>query len=121
MEILGNYNLNVTYLPDWELVQADALSRIYIQNSKSEGELDPDWPIIYAHGEKGIYPSNLSPKTLETVIANKQLFRVDNGNILRKVDNNVWVTYISTSQRIETILRYHRDLGHTRFIISYFS
>ena len=56
MELLGNYNLTITYQPGCELVQADALSHIYIQNSKAEGELDPDWPMVYTHSEKGVYP-----------------------------------------------------------------
>ena len=49
MEKLGNYNLTLHYCPGKELIQADALSRIYIQNAQVEGELSPEWPMLYSH------------------------------------------------------------------------
>ena len=70
--------------------------------------------MAYAHSEKGVYPSVLNPKTLKTVVANKSLFRVDNNSVVRKVEDNLWVLYIPVTQRIETILRYHHNMGHTR-------
>ena len=70
--------------------------------------------MAYAHSEKGVYPSDLNTKTLKTVVANKSLFRVDNGSVVRKVEDNLWVPYILVTQRIETILKYHHDMGHTR-------
>ena len=85
MEILGNYNLQIVYRPGRELIQADALSRIYIQNSKSEGELDPDWSMCYAHSEKGKYPTDISAKTLETLVKNKDLFKTFSGVVTRKL------------------------------------
>ena len=36
METLGNFNFNLTYRPGCELLQADALSRIYVQQRKSD-------------------------------------------------------------------------------------
>ena len=68
--------------------------------------------MIFSYREKGIYPSNLSPETLKTIVSNKKFFTVDNDNMVRKVEDNVWVLYIPATQRIKTILSYHKDLGH---------
>ena len=47
METLGNFHFNLTYHPGCELLQADALSCIYVQQSKSDGALDFNWPMVY--------------------------------------------------------------------------
>ena len=48
MELIGNFGFKLTYRPGRELLQADALSRIYVQELQSDGSLDPDWPMYYA-------------------------------------------------------------------------
>ena len=107
MELLGNYNLSLTYCPGRELKQADALSRLYIQHAQSDGTLDPDWPMWYAHSDKGVYPSNVLTKTLEMLVKNRHKFKVDNGNVVYLTEDDSWVPYILVSQRVETILHYH--------------
>ena len=68
MEKLGNYNLTLQYCPGRELLQANVLSIIYIQNAQADGDLNPDWPMYYAHADKGEYPANISTKTLKKSI-----------------------------------------------------
>ena len=52
MELLGNFNLNLTYHPGKELLQVNALLWLYIHNAQAKGDLDPDWPMLYAHNDK---------------------------------------------------------------------
>ena len=47
MEILGNFNFNIIYQPGLKLLQTNALLQIYIQQSTSDSDLDPDWPMWY--------------------------------------------------------------------------
>ena len=42
MELIGNYDFKLTYRPGHKLLQADALSCIYVQELQSDGLLDPD-------------------------------------------------------------------------------
>ena len=88
METLGNFHFNLTYRPGHELLQADALSRIYVQQSKSDSALDPDWPMWYPLVKNNSYPLEVSSKTLEKLVKNKEKFKVDQGTVLggRKMD-----------------------------------
>ena len=70
--------------------------------------------MLYAHNEKGTYPTYISPKTLEKSVEERDNFKVDNGNVVHRDVTNQWVLYIPVSQRVETILRIHRDMGHTQ-------
>ena len=41
------FNFNLIHHPGFELLQADALLQIYVQQSMSDSKLDPDWPMWY--------------------------------------------------------------------------
>ena len=114
METLGNFNFNLTYRPGCELLQANALSRIYVQQSKSDGALDPDWPMWYPLIRNNDYPAEISSKTLEKLVKNKDKFKVDQGTVFRRMENGLLTAFIPVSQWVEAVLRYHRNLGHTR-------
>ena len=60
------------------------------------------------------YPAEISSKTLEKLVKNKDKFKVDQGTVFRRMENGLLTAFIPVSQRVETVLRYHRDLGHTR-------
>ena len=70
MELIGNFDFKLTYCPGRELLQADALSCIYVQELQSDGSLDPDWPMYYALMKNNIYPTDVSNKTLEKLVKN---------------------------------------------------
>ena len=61
-----------------------------------------------------IYPTDVSNKTLEKLVKNKSKFKVDQGTVCFKTENGLLAAFIPMSQRVETVLRYHRDSGHTR-------
>ena len=77
MEFIGNFDFKLTYRPGRELLQANALSHIYVQELQSDGSLNPDWPMYYALMKNNIYPTNVLNKTLEKLVKNKKKFKVD--------------------------------------------
>ena len=113
MELIGNFDFKLTYHPGCELLQANALSCIYVQELQSDGSLNPDWPMYYALMKNNIYPTDVLNKTLEKLVKNKSKFRVNQGTVRFKTENGLLAAFIPVSQRVETVLRYHRNLGHT--------
>ena len=99
METLGNINFNLTYCSGCKLLQANALSRIYVQQSKSDSVLDPDWPMWYPLIRKIDYPAEISSKTLEKLVKNKDKLKVDQGTVFRRMENGLLATFIPVSQR----------------------
>ena len=91
MELIGNFDFKLTYRPGRELLQADALSRIYVQELQSNGSLDPDWPMYYALMKNDIYPTDVSNKTLEKLVKNKSKFKVDQGTVCFKTEMDFWL------------------------------
>ena len=113
METLGNFNFNLTYCPGCELLQANALSCIYVQQSKYDGALDPDCPMWYPLIRNNDYPAEISSKTLEKLFKNKDKFKVDQGTVFRRMENGLSTAFIPVSQWVKTVLRCHCNLGHT--------
>ena len=114
MELIGNFDFKLTYRPGRELLQADALSRIYVQELQSDGSLDPDWPMYYALMKNDIYPTDVSNKTLEKLVKNKSKFKVNQKTVCFKTEYGLLAAFIPVSQWVRTVLRYQRNLGHTR-------
>ena len=77
MKALGNFDFNLNYCPGCELLQANSLSRIYVQQRKSDSALDPEWPMWYTLDKNNKYPSELSGKMPEKLVKNKDKFKVD--------------------------------------------
>lgn len=48
IELIGNFDFKLKCRLGRELLQADDLSCIYVQELQSDGSLDPDWPMYYA-------------------------------------------------------------------------
>ena len=46
---------------------ADALSRLYVRNTHSNDELDPNQPLLILKNLKELFPIGTSPKTIEMV------------------------------------------------------
>ena len=113
METLGNFHFNLTYRPGCELLQNDALSCIHVQQSKSDGALDPHWPMWYPLIKNNSYPLEVSSKTLEKLVKNKDKFKVEQGTVFRRTENGLLSAFVPVSQRVKTVLRYHCNLGHT--------
>ena len=61
-----------------------------------------------------IYPTNVSNKTLDKLVKNKSKFKVDQVTICFKTEDRLLVAFIPMSQQVETVLRYHHNLGHKR-------
>ena len=114
MKLIVNFDFRLTYRPGRELLHANALSRIYVQEIQSDGSIDPDWPMYYALLKNNIYPTDVSNKTLEKLVNNKSKFKVDLGTVCFKTEDGLLAAFIPVSQQVETVLRYHRNLGHTR-------
>ena len=68
IELIVNFDFKLTYCPGCELLQAEALSCIYVQKLQSDGSLDPDWPMYYALMKNNIYPTDVSNKTLKKLV-----------------------------------------------------
>ena len=66
MELIGNFDFRLRYCPGSKLLQADALSRIYVQELQSDGSLDPDWPMSYALMKNNIILLMFQTRRLET-------------------------------------------------------
>ena len=98
MEALGDFHFNLTYHPGCELLQADALSRIYIQQSKSDSALNPDWPMWYPLIKNNSYPLEVSSKTLEKLVKNKDKFKVEQGIVFRRTENGLFSAFVPVSQ-----------------------
>ena len=70
--------------------------------------------MCYALMKNNIYPTNVLNKTLKKLVKNKSKFRVNQGTVCFKTENGLLAAFILVSQRVETVLRYYRDLGQTR-------
>ena len=114
MKTVEHFNIKIEYKPGRELVTADALSRLMTRSAEGSDALDEDWPMLYAGDIDKDLPSGTSPKTRNMVISSRDKFRMVSGLVTRVLDDGSTVPYIPVAQRVETVLRYHRDLGHTR-------
>ena len=65
MELIGSFDFRLTYHPGRKLLQADALTCIYVQILQYDGPLDPDWPMHYALITNDIHPNDVLNKTLK--------------------------------------------------------
>ncbi|KAJ9061981.1 hypothetical protein DSO57_1015406 [Entomophthora muscae] len=76
--------------------------------------LDPEWPNLYntEYKTKGKDPST-HQLTHNTLVRNKNYLHVSNGTVYQII-NSKHVPYIPLAQRVDTILRHHRLLGHTK-------
>ena len=112
METLGNFHFNLTYCPGCELLQADALSRIYVQLSKPDSALDLNWPMWYPLIKNNSYPMEVSSKTLEKLVKNKDKFKVEQGTVFRR-------TAMDFCQRLYLFLnRSKLNLGTTAILVT---
>lgn len=114
METLEHFNPRAEYKPGKELVTADALSRLMVRSVEGSDCLDPDWPMLFAGDISKNFPPETSPATCNMVLLNKEKFRMVSGTVMQILEDGSTVPYIPVSQRAETTLRYHCDLGHTR-------
>ena len=87
METLGNFHFYSTYHPGCELLQAFALSHIQVQQSKSDGALDPNWPMWYLLIKNNSYLLEVSGKNMEKLVKNKEKFKVEQGTVFRRTGN----------------------------------
>lgn len=60
------------------------------------------------------FSSGTTDITKEIVIKNKHLFADMYGTLHQKMSDRTTIPYIPTHQRVDIILRYHRDLGYTK-------
>ncbi|KAJ9052387.1 hypothetical protein DSO57_1034638 [Entomophthora muscae] len=104
----------IQYKPGAKLVMEDTLSRLYVCAIRGENGLDPDWPLLVLKTKDEGFPPGTTNMTKETVIKNKNLFAEVYGNLHKKNSDRTTIPYIPTHQQVDTILQYHRDLGHTK-------
>ena len=97
MESLGDFHFNLKYCPGCELLQADALSRIYVQQSKSDGALNPNWPMWYLLIKNNSYLLEVSSKTLEKLVKNKDKFKVEQGTVFKRTENGLLSAFVPVS------------------------
>ena len=97
METLSNFHFNLTYCPGCELLQADALSRIYVQQSKSDGALEPNWSMCYLLTKNNSYLLEVSGKTLKKLVKNKDKFKVEQGTVFRRTENGLLSVFVLVS------------------------
>ena len=114
MELLERFNMLIQYKPGAELAMADTLSRLYVRASQGENGLNPDWPLLVLRTKDKGFPPGTTDITKETVIKNEHLFADVYRTLNRKMSDGTTIPYIPTHQRVDTILRYHQDLGHTK-------
>ena len=114
MSLLEQLNLDIQYKRGAELVTADALSRLCQPREDHPDHLDPDWPNLYntEYKTKGKDPAT-HQLTHDTLIRNEKYFHVSNGTVYHIIKDK-HIPYIPLSQRVDTILRHHRLLGHTK-------
>ena len=77
MKILGKLNFDLIYQTGRELIQANDFLQIYSQQSTSDSDLNPDWPMWYLLVKNNKYPSEISGKWLKKLLMNKDKFIVD--------------------------------------------
>ena len=69
--------------------------------------------MYYTLIKNDIYPTDVSNKTLEKLVKNKSKFKVDQGTVCFKTEDGLLAAFIPVSHWVETVLRYHRNFGHT--------
>ena len=114
METLQRYPIRIEYKPGTELKFADALSRLYIRRSVGTDDVDPDWPLLVMRNKNEAFPADTTDATKAMVLKHEDEFANVHGTLHRKLTEGNTAAYVPVSQRVDTILRYHRDLGHTR-------
>ena len=120
MNTLEELNLDIEYKPGSKMLQADALSRLSMPKDGHPDEVDPDWPLIYNFDyNNNILPEGTSHATLIKVVHNEKKFKLKQKVVQRLLPSGKLVPYITTSQRADTVLKYHKDLRHTRGLNMY--
>ena len=76
MKLIVNFDFRLTYHPGCELLQADALSCICVQELQSDGSLDPDWPMYYALMKNNIIIQHFK-QNAQKLVKNKSKFLAD--------------------------------------------
>ncbi|KAJ9089605.1 hypothetical protein DSO57_1011204 [Entomophthora muscae] len=104
----------IQYKPRAKFAMADALSHLYVRASRGKNGLNPDWPLLVLHTKDKGFPAGTTNITRETVIKNEHLFANVYGTLHRKMSDGTTIPYIPTHQQVNTILCYHRDLGHNK-------
>ena len=104
----------IKYKPVEELKVADALPCLYLRRSHGVEGLNPDWPMLIMRNKNKEFPEGTKKIAQSMVIKNKHLFANVHGVLHRKMTDGTSVSYVPVSQRVDTVLRYHWDLGHTR-------
>ncbi|KAJ9062733.1 hypothetical protein DSO57_1007644 [Entomophthora muscae] len=102
------------YKPGPELAMADALLHLYVRDTRGNNGLNPDWPLLAIQTKDKGFPPGNTDITKETVINNKHLFADVYRTLHCKMTERTTIPYIPTHQQVETILRYHRELGYTK-------
>lgn len=103
----------IEYKSGSELKFAEALSRLYCCRAVGEDSVDPDWPMLVMRNKDAGFLAGTSEATRAKVLNHKDKFSNAHDTLHRKLADGNTSAYLPTSQRVNTILSYHRDLGHT--------
>ena len=95
------------------MLTADTLSRLYSKHALCP-DGNPNWPMLIMGNLQEGFPPGTPMDIQEKVLKNKHLFKNVYGTLHQIIPNGDTVPYVLSTQKIDTILRYHRDLGHTR-------
>lgn len=114
MSTLEELNLEIEYKPGIKLLQADALSCLCVPKEGHPEKFDPNWPLLYNFNyAQNILPEGTNHTTLLKVIHNKKHFKTKQKVVHHILPSGKLVLYIPVSQQADTVLRHHKDLGHT--------
>lgn len=94
-------------------MMADALSWLYVRSTTGSNQIEPGWPLLIMQNLEEGYPAGTSLSTHDTMAKNKYLFQNVHGTLHQTKSDGQIFHYIPTSQRMDTILKYHHNLGNT--------
>lgn len=67
--------------------------------------------MLYLQDHNTCY-KGLNPPTIDRLKMEKDKYDIDGGNFCRILEDGQRVSYIPTTQRVNTVLFYHRELRH---------
>lgn len=94
------------------MITADALSRLYSKHVLC-ADGNPNWPMLIMGNLQKVFPPGTSMYIQERVLKNKHMFKNVYGTLHQILSNGDTIPYVLSTQKIDKILQYHRDLGHT--------
>lgn len=108
---LEEFETTIKYKPGRENIVAEALSRKYVEEEFNFIDEYPFYNATFSYLSTGEWSTDMEESLKQRVLVNRKSFKVDNGNLYKKIDNN-WLLVLPIVLRADAITKAHHSLAH---------